>query len=180
MATVENPEKEPVEAQEETPETEGQETLQERSESPLENPESEPLEAKMETQETEAQENLQDRSMRASRQLLRWLPWVILNLVVVGSSIVVGSVAFTGTAVTLAIFSPILIPVGILLFVTVGGGLATVAVGLGAFAVCRRLYMRLKASHENENPCTSESEKSVAHSEQRDDYRRAVLAAPGA
>lgn len=181
MATMEqNSEKEPVEAEEKTPETEAQETLQEPSESSMEDSETEPLEAKDETQDTEAEDNPLDSSMRASGELLRWLPWVILNLVVVGSSIAVGSVVFIGTAVTLAIFSPILIPAGILLCLTVGGGLATVAVALAAFAVCRRLYMRLKASHESENSLTSESEKPDTHIVQRDDYRRAVLAAPGA
>ncbi|OAE32089.1 hypothetical protein AXG93_2278s1700 [Marchantia polymorpha subsp. ruderalis] len=158
MATMEqNSEKEPVEAEEKTPETEAQETLQEPSESSMEDSETEPLEAKDETQDTEAEDNPLDSSMRASGELLRWLPWVILNLVVVGSSIAVGSVVFIGTAVTLAIFSPILIPAGILLCLTVGGGLATVAVALAVFAVCRRLYMRLKASHENIISLTSDA-----------------------
>ncbi|KAL2621693.1 hypothetical protein R1flu_001898 [Riccia fluitans] len=70
---------------------------------------------------------IQERTRRATRELLRWLPWAVLNLVVVGSSIVVGSIGFIATAVTLTIFSPILVPASVVLFVTVGGGLAVVA-----------------------------------------------------
>ncbi|KAI3775691.1 hypothetical protein L1987_45440 [Smallanthus sonchifolius] len=87
-----------------------------------------------------------------------------------GSFLVLSGLKLTGTVIALTmvtplllIFSPVLIPAGITIFLLAIGFLASGGFGLAAFAVLSLMYKCVKSRHPNDTDSSDQTRQTMGH-----------------